>query len=635
MIIPTDIKIVPLDFDTIRTDLTRFLRNQSSLNDYNYEGSAISILLDVLAYDAYYHGWYTNFAVNETFLHTAQLRNSVVAAARMVGYTPRSAAGSIAIVDVTVSNVVAGEASITIPRYTPFTSTVAGQTYTFYTITDYSQYVNAANTVVFTGIELYEGLKLRQTFDIASVSNTGTSITLLNQNVDTRTITVSVSPSSSSPLTYNYQKAGSTVEITPTSNVFFLSETNEGTYQLQFGDGRIGRNLTIGQRVIVDYLNTRSTVADGASTFQYTGSALGLLSGTTNILVSLNNTNVPSFGGQARESIDSIKKNAPAMYQVQGRIVTPFDARSVILAEVSSIDSVSVWGGEDNDPPAFGKLFISMKPVNSLQFSSTQKEYIVKNILRPKSMPIMTYELVDPDYVYLVVSTQVRYSPALTSMTIEDIRSAVVDAIVEYGTVQLGQFGSYFRYSQLSSMIDKSELSIQNNLTTVELEKRVTIVPTVGSYTIKFGNSIYYHSSSANVVSVSSRVGLQTFTHIDEIGIEHRGCYIENEQDAIHVYLNDITDGKRKIKSNVGVINFDTGTITFTGFYPSNINTNLRNELRIRAIPSNSDIVPNKNQIILIPRENVVATVIDDLININMTTFGRITAGGRLGAGSF
>lgn len=635
MILPTEIKIVPLDFDTTRNELIKFLKNQTEVKDYNYEGSAVSLLVDILSYDAYYHGWYTNFAVNESFLHTAQLRNSVVAAARMVGYTPRSTSASVAIVDVTVSNVVTSEASITIPKYSPFTATVSGQTYTFYTISDYSQYVNNANTVVFTGVELYEGIKLQQTFDIATVSNTGVSVTLLNQAVDTRTISVAVSPSNTSPLSYTYTRATNAVETTPTSNVYFLSETNEGAYQLQFGDNQIGRNLHVGQRVVVNYLYTNGTVADGASSFVYTGTALGLLSQTTNITVALNNSNIPSYGGQERESIEGIKKNAPKIYQIQGRIVTPSDARAVILSEVSGVGSATVWGGEDNDPPTYGKMFISLKPLNSLRYGSVQKEYIIKNVLRPKSMPTMGYELVDPDYVYIVIDTQVRYSPALTAASIEEIRQSVVESIMSYGTTNLGEFGSYFRYSQIVNVVDTADTSIQNNLTIVELEKRLDIVSTTGSYTVNFGNPIYYPGAGANVVSFTSSVGVQTFTHVDEIGLERRGCYVENNQDVLHVYGNGGSGEKIVVKSNVGSINFSTGVVTFTNFRPTGITTSLNNQLKLRAIPSNSDIVPNRNQIILIPRENIKVIVIDDLVNTNMTTFGRVTAGGRIGAGSY
>lgn len=635
MAISTEIHIVPLDFDTIRGDLQRFLQNQSTLKDYNFAGSALSLLVDILAYDAYYHGWYTNFAVNETFLQTAQIRNSVVAAARQIGYLPRSMAGSLAITDITVGSVLPGEGSITLPKFSPFSSVVGGQSFTFYTLADYSQYTNGASSVLFEGAELYEGVKLTQTFDISQVSNTGTTITLLNQNVDTRTISVTVKPSPTSVLSYPYVRADSSVRVSGTSNVFFLFETNDGTYEIQFGDGNLGRNLTVGQRVIVDYLHSQGEASIGANTFNYTGESLGILSTTTNVIVVLNNINIPSYGGAAREGIESIKRNAPDIYQTQGRIVTSYDARAILSAEVSGLDSVAVWGGEDHDPPTYGKMFIAMKPVNAERYGAFQKDRILTTILRPKSLPTLAYELLDPDYIYIVVETQVRYTPAATILSSEEIRQTVTNAISTYARNQLGQFGSYFRYSQLTSTIDRAEPSIQSNLTTLLVEKRMTTNAATGAYVLLFSNPLYQPSNTANVVTLTSRVGIQRFIHPDEVGVKRRGCYVENNGTRLNVYRDTASGARLLTKANVGTIEFETGKITFSRFYPSSINTNLINELRLRAVPRNSDIVPSRQQIILVPNENITALIIDDLLNITNTTFGKVTAGGRLGAGSF
>lgn len=635
MAISTEIHIVPLDFDAIRGDLQRFLQNQATLKDYNYAGSALSLLVDILAYDAYYHGWYTNFAVNETFLQTAQIRNSVVAAARQIGYLPRSMAGSLGITNITVGSVNPGEGTITIPKFAPFSAAVGGQDFTFYTLADYSQYTNGASSILFEGVELYEGVLLIQTFDINQVSNTGTVVGLLNQNVDTRTISVIVKPSPSSPLSYPYTKADSSVVVNATSNVFFLFETNDGTYDIQFGDGNLGRNLTVGQQVIVNYLHSRGGASVGANTFSYTGVPLGILSGTTNVSVVLNNINIPSYGGASREGIESIKRNAPNIYQAQGRIVTPYDARAILSAEVSGLDSVAVWGGEDHDPPTYGKMFIAMKPVNAERYGAIQKDYITRTVLRPKSLPTLSYELLDPDYIYIVVETQVRYTPAATFLSAEGIRQTVANTIAIYARDQLGQFGSYFRYSQLTSAIDHAETSIQSNLTTLLVEKRLITNAATGSYTLLFSNPLYHPSVTSNVVVVTSKVGTQRFTHPDEVGVQRRGCYIENVGTRLNVYRDTSSGSRLLTKLAVGTVNFETGTISFTRFLPTSITTNLINELRIQAIPRNSDIVPTRQQIILIPSDNIVVSIIDDLLNITNTTFGKVTAGGRLGAGSF
>lgn len=640
-----DIHIVPLDFDVIRGDLKRFLQTQSEFTDYNFEGSAMSLLIDILSYDAYYHGWYTNFAVNEVFLSTAQIRNSVVSAARQVGYVPRSVTGSTAQVDITIGNISPSEGSILLRKYTPFTSTVAGSVYTFYTLEDYTIYPQGNTSVTLSGVEIREGVVTTQTFDIDANTylETGTSLTVFNQNTDTQTLTVSVKPTLESPISYRYERAGASVDVKPTSNVYFLFETNAGDYEIHFGDNRIGRNVTLDQRVIVQYLISRGPASSGANTFTYSGDALGAISETTNVVALLSNPNIPSYGGAARESIPSIKRNAPNIYQAQGRVVTPDDARAILLTEVSGLEALTVWGGEDHDPPTYGKMFICMKPVNADRYGTTQKDIIINKILRPKASPILRFETVDPDYVYILTDSVVRYSAASTSLSAKELQQVVSLAIQNYAQLNLGQFGSFFRYSQLSSIIDKSEYSIQSNVTTLLLEKRFTIRSGQSSYTIKFSNPLF-QSTSRNklgsvsdnnaVITVSSKFGAQMFTHPNQAGVLETSCWIQNEGNIIHVYKSDAANTVMVVKSNVGTVDFETGTIKLTAFTPTNITTNLVNELRIRAVPLNSDIMPTRDQIILLPRENIQITVVEDLLNRRNTTFGRITAGGQFGAGS-
>lgn len=633
-----DIQIVPLDFDSIRADLKRFLQSQNILKDYNFEGSALAQLIDILAYDAYYHGWYTNFAVNETFLHTAQVRNSVVAAARQLGYTPQSAMGSVAIVDVTVGNVNLNEGTITLPRFTPFTTTIAGNTFSFYTISDYTTTVNSQSTLTLSAVELYEGTLLTETMTVNTVPSTGVKVTLLNQNVDTRTIRVSVYPHIGSNTRYEYVRATSSVNVNASSNVYFLFESNDGSFELQFGDGYLGRALSANQQIVVSYLNTHAEASIGANTFVYAGNALGIVVPTSNVSVSLNNVNIPAYGGTPRETIERIKKNAPSIYQTQGRIVTPYDAQAILLSEVGGIDSMTVWGGEDNDPPTFGKMFIALKPVNSEKLGTTQKEQIIRTILRPKSSPIVGFEIVDPDYIYLVIDSVVRYTPALTASSAEEIRQQILTAILKYGESELGQFGSFFRSSQLSRTIDGAETSVVSNMTSVMLEKKMTISTTKRSYELYYSNPIFapvYNGTagtSTNPLSVSSKVGSQLFSHIDEAGLTQRNCWIQNDGSIIHVCTLD-TDGTTKIvKSSVGSVDFESGTIILTNFTPKNITTNNQNELRVRVIPDQLDLAPNQRQIILLHRENVSISMVEDTINRRGTTVGRPVRRSTFGA---
>lgn len=635
----SNIQIVPLDFDTVRADLKRYLQAQEEFKDYNFEGSALTLLLDILAYDAYYHGWYTNFAVNEVFLQTAQLRNSVVAAAKQVGYIPRSVTGSTAEVNITISSPTAiNEATITLPKYAPFTTTVAGKQFTFYTLEDTLVYPNGATTVNMPGVQLREGTLLTQTYLINSgnYSNTGVTLRVLNQNVDTTTLQVLVRDTVAS-VDHVYTQATSAVTVNATSNVYFLFETSAGDYEIQFGDGRLGRNLNILNQVTIQYLVSRGAESTGASTFTYTGNPL--ITGST-VSIVLSNPNLPASGGAERESIQSIKRLAPNIYQAQGRIVTPDDARAILLSEVTGIDSMSVWGGEDNDPPTYGKMFISLKPVNAEFFGPTQKQNIISRVLRSKALPTLSFEIVDPDYLYMVIDAEARYSPALTGLNTEELRQEILRAIQNYGTQNLGQFGSFFRYSQLSRQIDDAEISIQSNMSSILLEKRVRVERGTPNFVVKFANSLFQPSSNnltESLVSITSKFDTQTFTHVDESGILQRFCWIQNEGDLLHVYSADAssTTSVVKIKSGVGRINFETGTLTFSNFAPRSITTNLINQLRIRAIPLNSDIMPEQNQIILIPQENIRVTVVNDLLNRRNPTIGRGSMQSQLGFTAF
>lgn len=636
MPLPSEIQLVPLDFDTIRAELKRYLQNQSVLQDYNFEGSALSTLIDVLAYDAYYHGWYTNFAINEVFLHTAQIRNSVVAAARQLGYTPRSVSSSVAFVDVVVSGLQPTEGSVTLDRYTPISTTIQGNTYTFYTVDAYTLPTYGTSSITFPSVELYEGIKLQQStvLTASDIANSGVTLVISDPNVDTQTITVSVKSSPTSLLTIEYPRATSAVTVGPSSNVYFLFERNDGKYEIQFGDGQLGKNLTVGQQVIIDYLVSRGTEGNGADTFVYNGNPLGAISGTTNITVTLSNPNVPSVGGAPRETIESIKKTAPEIYQAQGRIVTPADARAILLNEYNGIDSLSIWGGEDNDPPEYGKMFVALKPVNADKFGLLQKEVINNKILRPKSLPTLMYEFVDPDYVYIIINSEVRYSSAFTSLRPVQLSNIIRAAILEYASDELGRFGAFFRYSQLSKTIDDADPSIRSNITNIQIEKRFVANTSLGSYVLDFNNEIFNTAQLAtqenSLVVVSSKITNQRFSHLSVDGAIKSNCYIENRGEILNIYRDEVevNNGEtaivqRLIKPNVGHVTFNTGRVLISNFKPVRVTTSTFNEIKLRAIPAKGDLEPSRYQIIRIAEDTITLRILEDSVSQTRTLTGR------------
>lgn len=632
MPIPSEIQIVPLDFDAIRTDLKRFLKSQSTLKDYNFEGAALATLIDVLAYDAYYHGWYTNFAVNEVFLQTAQIRNSVVSAARQVGYIPRSVSSAVAEVDITVSGLATDEGIVNLPRYTPFTATTTAGTLSFYTVTATSiAAVNSASSVTFSNVELYEGVKIKDTVIITETnySAAGTRITIPANNLDTRTLTVAVYPDAQSTTATLYPRATSAVPVTSTSTVYFLFENNDGNYEIQFGDNRVGKNLVVGQRVEIEYLSSKGADGNGAGEFEFAGTLSSIVGTVTGVTVStvLSNTNLPAAGGEDRESLESIKKNAPNMYQIQGRIVTASDARTVLLSEYNGIDSLSVWGGEENNPPVYGKIFFALKPVNGERFGPVQKNTMRDKILRPKSPPTLNYEFVDPDYLYVMVDSEVRYTPSLTARSTTELAELIKQSIQNYTQTTLGQFGSVFRYSQLSRVIDNAEQSIQSNVTSITMEKRVRILPLTRSYELNFSNPLFESTAAAPSVVVTSRVKSQTFSYTDRSGLLQPDCYIENDGAQLHVYRDGIGEPKIIVRRDIGVINFDTGVVQLQDFAPRNITNNFENEFTLQAVPRVSDLRAQRAQIILVPISNISLRVIPDLLDQSTSAYGRLVNG--------
>jgi len=587
------LNIAELDFDSIKNNLKDYFASQSEFTDHDFGGSAISVMLDILAYNTYYNAYYVNMLASESFLDSAQLRDSVVSKASMLGYTPRSSIGAKANVSITVTPTDA-PASVTIDKYTQFTSTVNGTAYTF--CTSGSTTVLADNgAYVATGVELTQGIPLTFRFT-ANTSNTEQKFLLPNANTDMDTLTVTIQESAADTNTAVYTKATDITTINSTSNVYFTNEHTNGQFRVQFGDGILGRKPTSGNIVLLKALVSEGTDVNGANTF----SASGTVGGYATVSVAVINA---AAGGSDRETVESIKFNAPKTYETQNRAVTTDDYKTIVEGNVSGLDSVSVWGGQDHSTPTFGTVYVSAKPTGATSLSAAQITSI-KEAVSSYNMVAITPNVVDPDIVDLIFDTTVKYDSRLTTLSSGAIAASVIDTMQTYKTNNLLKFGSIFRYSTLSTSIDNTESSIISNLTTITAKKGITpSTTTADSYTISFNNAIYNPSTTYEGAVTSS-----AFAYTDSTGTAYSTCYLDDLNGVFRIFYLSGAD-KVILSATAGTVTYSNGYISITSFMPDSFDGST---IDFTITPATNDLVPVRNQIFEIANTNITIVMQDD-----------------------
>ncbi|MCK9369121.1 hypothetical protein M0R04_04135 [Candidatus Dojkabacteria bacterium] len=480
------IRIAELDFDQIKNNLKAFLKQQDTFTDYDFEGSGLNILLDILAYNTHYQAYYLNMVANESFLDTALLRDSVVSHAKSLGYTPFSKKSSNAFINFEVRSNSNEVGTLTIPRGFSFLSNqIDGKSYKFIVLDDTT--VTKSNTsYYFENLKINEGQLLNYSYGFDQSSNPKQIFTLLDENIDTDTLMVSVSPSVGNTSITFFNKAVDVTDVTANSNVFFIQEQKNGKYQIYFGDNVIGRKVPDGGVVYVNYLATNSTGANKANNFIATNTLSDSLNESlTNFVIS---PVLAATGGSDRESVDSIKYSAPLSYVSQNRLVTYNDYENHIRKSYPNIDSISVWGGEREDPPIYGKVFISLKPKQNYYISEAEKDSIINEIVDPKSMVTVRSEIRDPEFLNILVNINVQYDPSRTSLTKESLKNTVRNAIIIYNNNYLNKFSSKFVLSKLQEEVNSVDLnSVIGCESYIKVQKR--IVPNLGvidNYTVNF-----------------------------------------------------------------------------------------------------------------------------------------------------
>ena len=592
----TKLEISELDFDGIKENLKTFLSQQDEFRDYDFEGSGMSVLLDVLAYNTHYLGYNANMLANEMFLDSADLRSSVVSLAKQVGYTPTSAAASTAVVNITVNN--ASGPSLTMVRGTKFSTTVNGTSYSFVTNADIS-ITPASGVYVFNNVTIYEGTYLNYKYTV-NTSDTDQRFIIPNDNVDTRTLSIKIQESSSDSTINTYRLATGITEIDSTSKVYFLQEVEGGRYEVYFGDGVLGQVVADGNIIIMDYINTNRAEANGATTFTLGGTIGGFSSAT---ITTISNASE----GSDPESISSIKYNAPRDYTAQDRAVTANDYKVLVKSLYANAQSVQVYGGEDAAVPDYGKVYISIKAKSGSTLTQATKASVVTS-LKQYAVASVTPIIIDPETTYLTLTTNFKYNSGATSKDVSTLQTNVLSTISTYGNNTLENFTGIFRHSKLTENINNADTSILSNITTVKLYKY--IIPTLSSalkYTLSFNNAFYNphsgHNSDAGGVISSTGFKISGDTvnehFLDDDGAGNIRLY----------YLNGTT--RIYTTSTYGTVSYTTGEVILTSANItsiSNVDGVASTQIRVFAIPNSNDIVPVRNQVLSIDTTNSTIT---------------------------
>lgn len=539
------LNVTDLDFDQIKANLKAFLKQQSEFQDYDFEGSGLSILLDVLAYNTHYNAYYLNMVANESFLDTAMLRNSVVSHAKRFGYTPHSVTSPSAIVNVTVDSGNNTPGILTIPKgYTFLSDQIDNRAYNFVTTSDVTV-GKTANNYVFSNVLIHEGQFVSYDYNYDQSSNPKQIFTIPDSTIDTSTLVVSVRQSSSNSDVSVYTQSTDVLQVTGISEIYFLQEGQDGQYEIYFGDDIVGKSIPDGAIVTLTYVTSNGTEANKANSFIATAS----ISGLTNIAV---DSVVPAIGGSIKETVDQIKYAAPLQFLSQNRAVTTNDYVRLIQEKYPSFEAVNVWGGEDNDPPVYGKIFIAAKPALGFEITDTEKDYVINNILKPISILTVTPTFVDVDYNYLKAEAEVFYDPAQTTLSELDMQSSVRTIIEQWASSTLNEFNSYVKYSSLESSISNFSKSIVSNEVEFMLGKkfRPSLINSQ-SYILDFGVELKRGTTYDNFYSTP------TFGVIDEEGVT-RNCFFE-EIPSSFTGLEGVT------VTNPGYNYTSTPTITIVG----------------------------------------------------------------------
>ena len=587
------IRVSDINFDQIKSNLKAFLSDQNEFSDYDFESSTLSVLLDLLAYNTYHNAFYLNMVGNEMFLDSALLRNSVVSRAKQLNYVPRSARGATATVSVSLDPP-GSPTFFTVAANTKFSTSIDGESYTF--VTSDATALSPSSNGTFSGsLNLVEGEPLQQRFTVNS-SNPVRYI-LPNENVDTTSFTVRIQESSSNTSISTYNLNTDISAANSISQIYFVQENEDNKYEVYFGDSIFGKKPRDGNIVIIDYRVVNGSTVNGANNF------------TGDFTVT---TTAAAQGGAFQESIESIKYNAPFKFQAQDRLVTSTDFKNIILAENGDIQAISVWGGEENSPPVYGKVFISVKPRSGSVISATRKSTL-QTTLDDRSIVSVETEFVDATYLYINPAITVRYDPKTTSLSASELNTKVQNSLISYEGNHLGTCDNKFYVSNLTETLKAADNSLVSADVGFTIEKR--FVPTtnaINTYQLQFNNAIH-HPHDGHLGAVSSTgftIGGET-VYLEDDGVGNLRTFIL------------VTGNKIARNNSFGTVDYESGLVTI---FNTSITAYEGSAISVKVKPKESNIFGVRNEILLISSASV--TTVDNDTNNTTSTVGSIGTDG-------
>ena len=590
------LNISDLDFDQIKTNLKVFLQSQSEFQDYNFEGSGLSILLDALSYNTHYLAYLANMSTNELYLDSADIRNNIVSLAKMIGYTPTSPRAPKANVDIVVNN--GSGTSITMNKGTVFNTTVDEVAY---------QYVNNEEVTItpqsgvyrFSNLTLYEGTLVTFKYTV-DVNDPDQKFIIPTDRADTSTLKVSVQNSATDSTVSTYTFATTLANVGNDTKAYFLQEGENGRFEVYFGDGVTGSSLSDGNIVILEYVVTNTTASNGAKTFALAGN----IGGFTDVTLTVNSV---SQGGAEAETKESIKFNAPLSYAAQNRAVTTSDYETFVKQFYPNALSVSAWGGEDDETPIYGVVKISIKAQSGSTLTQTTKNGIIQE-LQKYNVASVRPEIVDAETTSILLNSTIRYDANATTKTAETIKSDVVTDVTNYNTSTLQRFDGVFRYSKLIGLIDSADDSIVSNITTIKMRKSFTpTLSTSSRYDVYFRNAFYNPHSGHN----SSMGGILSSSGFKVSGNTNEMFFDDDGAGNVRMFYLD-AGVKTYFNTEQGTINYGTGQITLNSLNVTSI-SNIRGAtsevIELTVVPNSNDVVPVRNTVIEVDVANSTFTV--------------------------
>jgi hypothetical protein len=600
-----------LDFDQIKASIGDYLRANSNFTDYDFEGSNFTILINTLAYNTYINSYNANAIANEVFLDSATLRENVVARAKEIGYLPRSRTAARANISffVDTNNLTTNPLTLTLKKGTiaVTSSQFNNKNFTFSILDDITVPV-VDGLAFFENITVYEGNFITQNYTF----NSNQKFILNNIGIDTSLISVSIRSSETANFSQKYTLSRDIFEVRGDSKVFFIQEIEDEYYEIFFGDDIFGAKLEDGNYIDITYITCSGEEVNGANNFVFSGRIFDNNGRIVTADISRVTVNSPAFGGKSIESIDSIKRYAPRLYSAQNRAVTSTDYETIVSQIYPEVESIAAFGGENLSPPQYGRVFISIKPVNG-EFLSNNVKNNIKSALRKYAVAGIVPEILDLNYLYIEFDTSVYYNPNFT-VSAEALRSNLIDIFNSYAkSTDLNKYGGRFKYSKFLNLIDESSEAITSNITKVKIRKDLRAeINKFATYEVCYGNSFHVARTEGNNIKSSGFyiAGINSIVYLTDVPTTR-------ESGTINLFTLSDEQTSRVVRRDVGKIDYVKGEIIL---YPINIRDTVKkfgfdNIVEISAIPKSNDIIGLQDLYLQLSVSNSTVNMIIDNIS--------------------